>query len=641
MSFINNVISEQVINAVGWTILHSIWQGAAVALGFAILMFFLRRYSSRTRYFVGVMALLLVLGISLTTFINIYDSGTIANIPPPPEGISASALSGTSGGQNLDEPGIFLTFKEYFNRHMPLIVTLWFLGILVFVLKLTGGFLYNQRVKSHQTQPLDKFWQNHLQKLRLQAGIKKPVRLLEAALVKVPMTIGHLKPVILLPVGMITGMPRDQVEALLAHELAHILRRDYLVNIMQNVIDILYFYHPAVKWLSSHVRAERENCCDDIAVSLSGDSLNFARALSNIGGSAAVYKANPALTAAGKRSLLLSRIKRLFAPRKKGGEFTEGFIGACIMVLFVLTLFVSANAAAGLNRGSEEAVKTGQEDLIQTVNENEEIAREENAERAIVEEKVEEEKKEQEKKEEESEKKKEEIAREKVEKLRKEVEKRERELRAVEREKLSKLRTELRKAERELRAIEREKFDRFREEHRKQERELREEDREKLERFREEFRKQERELREEDRKKLAKLEDELRKKVEKMAVSEKEKVAKIEKQLQQRAQELEAIKREKIEKIERELQERAEELREKEKEHEEQEAFINDLKKDLKKDKLIDDEEDYEFKLTPRGLWINGKKQSKKVFKKYKQLFESRTGKKIDDMKQFRIVHRK
>jgi beta-lactamase regulating signal transducer with metallopeptidase domain len=553
MNLLSQLISENLINAIGWTILHSIWQGAAIALGFALLMFFLRRYGSRTRYLVGAMALLLVLGVSLTTFFNIYEPGTNAHMVAAPAGSLTPALTGTAQSENLPQLGIFSTFAGYFNRHLPLIVTLWFLGILILVLKLAGGFLYNQRMKSCHTRPLNKSWQNHLQKLCRQVGINKTVDLLESALVKVPMTIGHMKPVILLPVGMITGLPRDQVEALLAHELAHIFRKDYLVNIMQNVIDILYFYHPGVRWISSYVRAERENCCDDIAVSLSGDSIGFARALTSIDPNG-VKNANPALAAANKSTNLFDRITRLFRSHKKNSEFVEGFVGACILVLFVLTLAVSANAAAGLNRDTgKTAVKQEETD--------------------------------------------------------RQVEREKRELRIIERKKLAKLKTELKKKTEELKIIDQEKLKKMEKEFEKRAQEFEVVAKELQERGLE-FEKQ--------RKEFEKQEQEMRK------------------------QEMELRKHDKeFEKQEKELREHEKELRKQEKELREQETFLRDLKKDLLKDKLIDNVEDLEFELTQKGLWINSKKLSQKVFAKYKEKFEAHSGKKLKDMERFQITNKK
>ena len=125
-------------------------------------------------------------------------------------------------------------------------------------------------------------WQETLRKLGARIGLSRPVRLLVSALVQVPTVVGWLRPVVLVPVGALGGLPAEHLEALLLHELAHIRRHDYLVNMLQSVAEALLFYHPAVWWVSGHIRAERELCCDDVAVSVSGDALTYARALAQL-----------------------------------------------------------------------------------------------------------------------------------------------------------------------------------------------------------------------------------------------------------------------------------------------------------------------------------------------------------------------
>ena len=120
---------------------------------------------------------------------------------------------------------------------------------------------------------------NTLQKLAQRLRVTGPVKLVESTLVQIPTVVGWLRPVILLPASAIVGLTPKQLEALLAHELAHIRRHDYLINMLQSIIEILGFYHPAVWWISHQIRIERENCCDDLAVSISGDTAHYAKTL--------------------------------------------------------------------------------------------------------------------------------------------------------------------------------------------------------------------------------------------------------------------------------------------------------------------------------------------------------------------------
>ena len=121
-----------------------------------------------------------------------------------------------------------------------------------------------------------------------------------------PVVIGYLRPVILVPVGMLAGMPAAQVEAILLHELAHVRRRDYLANLLQTVGEGFLFYHPAIWWISSVIRSERENCCDDLVVEASGDAREYAAALAALehtrlaADRAALARGRPARSAAGQ-----------------------------------------------------------------------------------------------------------------------------------------------------------------------------------------------------------------------------------------------------------------------------------------------------------------------------------------------------
>ncbi|MCP4151542.1 MAG: M56 family metallopeptidase, partial [bacterium] len=364
MSIISNIFSEVFVNAAGWTILHSVWQGAAVAFGFALLMYFMRRSSSNARYGVGIAALGVMLTMSTVTFMVMFDAGSAGEISGPwwnNLSIGAAVANVAPTGLNsAGESGIIPLFTRYFSQHLPLVVTFWFLGVMVLMLKLGGGFLYNQRLKSHNTKSVSAGWNKKLTDFNRRLRTGKTIGFLESALVKVPLTIGHFKPVILFPLGMLSGLPQQQVEALLLHELAHIARKDYLVNVLQHMMDILYFYHPAVRWISSSVRMEREHCCDDIAVSLMGNSHEYARALTSaqqfgFGGM------EPALAATGNKFRLLGRIKRIIASSNTGDHNSSRFLGVLLLTVCVLGSAFAINAASkksGLDSAAEQHAAT-------------------------------------------------------------------------------------------------------------------------------------------------------------------------------------------------------------------------------------------------------------------------------------------
>ena len=156
-------------------------------------------------------------------------------------------------------------------------------------------------------------WQDRLRALAARLRVTRPVALLESCLAETPVLIGFLRPAILIPAGLLAGLAPDQLEAILLHELAHIRRHDYAVNVMQSLVEGLLFYHPAVWWLSNAVRAERENCCDDAVVALRGDAVSYAAALAALEERRSASQ--PALAATGGN--LMNRIRRLLEPNRK------------------------------------------------------------------------------------------------------------------------------------------------------------------------------------------------------------------------------------------------------------------------------------------------------------------------------------
>ncbi|MBC5993945.1 M56 family metallopeptidase [Pontibacter cellulosilyticus] len=354
MNQILNLFSESVVQALGWTLLHSLWQGALLAIILSLLMLVLHRHTSKTRYTIAAATLLLQVLVSAITFDHYYFLA--------PQETAALNLTVTAAQATLTTTEAPVSFwasplevsKAYFEQHMPLIVTFWLMGLVLMALRFLGGLAYTQRLRHYKTTPLSEKWLERLAALQQELGMSKVVRLAESGLVKVPMAIGYAKPVILMPVGAVTGLSQAQVEAILAHELAHILRRDYLFNIIQSIVDIIFFYHPAMWWISGVVRAERENCCDDIAVAVCGSNLTYARALAEL--EAMRMPAGPALAMAfsGKRNTLLSRIKRLVGKESMRPTFAEGFIAALVLVAG-LTVF-SYGAVASLKQLNKKDV---------------------------------------------------------------------------------------------------------------------------------------------------------------------------------------------------------------------------------------------------------------------------------------------
>lgn len=370
MNYLPAFISPELAQALGWTILHSLWQGALVAVILSVLMIILHRHSAKVRYSVATAALFTVLAMAMLTFGRTYQEKTqqpnatvyhpinqtspAAVTPAPAKAAAAPAVTEvTEKNKPMWRGAILVNFKYYFSKHLPVVVLVWLLGMLTMLLRFLGGLAYVQRLKHTHIYPLGSNWNTRLQDMTQRLRVSRPVQLAESALVKTPLVIGYLKPVILLPFGTVAGLSPEQVEAILAHELAHIYRQDYLLNIGQALVEILFFFNPAVWWISDYVRIERENCCDDQAIALCGNPLTYARALANL---QIIPVKTPRLTMAfaGKDGSLLSRIKRLVQPHCPP-TFSEGFLAACVLIVGLTVISVSAAAGFRLT-GQEEAV---------------------------------------------------------------------------------------------------------------------------------------------------------------------------------------------------------------------------------------------------------------------------------------------
>ena len=313
-----NLIPENILRAVCWTLLHSLWQGLVLALVAGMVMVLSKRAGAAIRYNLLCCLMILFVAVSGYTFYrqlhtpvagssSITNSLTVAAKRTMEVKAPQTANPETGGGALRDN---ISSFVEYFNAHASLVVVTWFIIFLARFVKVLSGLVYVQRIRHYQTSPAPEDWQQRLTQLLDKLQIKSPVSLLESALVKLPVVVGVLKPVILVPVGMLARLSPQQVESILIHELAHILRRDYLFNLVQNLVDTLFFFNPALLWVSSLIRGERENCCDDIAIGETKSRKQFIEALVSFHEytqSAQGY----ALSFAGKENQVVRRVKRI------------------------------------------------------------------------------------------------------------------------------------------------------------------------------------------------------------------------------------------------------------------------------------------------------------------------------------------
>ena len=350
----------------GWTLLHFIWQGALVALLIASANFALRHATANARYLASCAGLLLMAILPILTFAILVSDFPTTGMISNKATISVPTIVNRQTGPAIDKNAYEQTttsntlssFLDYealnskLSAWIPFLVLVWLSGVFLLSIRAVGGWVLVQRLKRRCNTEAIVEWQETVTRLARRMRVSRPVRLCESALAEVPTVIGWLRPVILVPVGTLTGLSAQQVEALLAHELAHIRRHDYLVNLAQVTIETLFFYHPAVWWVSHRIRTEREHCCDDLAVATCGNVLAYARALAELEGLRS--NENPQLAMAADGGSLLRRIRRILGVPLPPQRSTA-WLNSLLIILMIA--FVSTGAI----RVAKPVVKAGVE----------------------------------------------------------------------------------------------------------------------------------------------------------------------------------------------------------------------------------------------------------------------------------------
>lgn len=358
--------SPALVRGVGYALLHSLWQGGLLALLLAGVLPLLRRQRAEVRYAVaaGTLAgLVLAVGLTFGIYYQSAPAAVVAASAAPELGaaghpavalapLAAAVVSPAASPGGLAALWTWLRANNQLpEAYLPAVVVAWLLGLLLMSGRLAGGLLVAGRLRRAGTQALGAEWQQRLAALATRAGVRRPVALLESARVAGPLVLGHLRPVILLPLGAVAGLSPALLEALLAHELAHIVRRDYLLNLGLAVAEVLFFYHPAVWFMAACLRAERENCCDDQAAALcGGDRLRVARALAALAELEAAAQPAPRLALAaagvGGRGSLLARVRRLALGRPQAPTLNERLLAGLLTLLGLLGLSTGVVLAA-------------------------------------------------------------------------------------------------------------------------------------------------------------------------------------------------------------------------------------------------------------------------------------------------------
>ena len=345
-------LRPDLLDALGWALVHAVWQGAGIAAALALALR-LSRPSPALRYALACGALAAMLAAPVLTFIVLSASADRASasgnasrtaiaapsspaapVATAPRAIAAEASSPMAIVEATTAKPLSRLdrWREALTPAMPTLVWLWMAGLVVGILRVGGGLVFAGRLRWQGTRPLPAEWMQTVERLARRFGLSRPIAARASTRVGSPSVIGWVRPVLLVPAAALAGLSPQQLEAVLAHELAHIRRHDYLVNLLQMVAETVLFYHPAVWYVSGRVRDEREHCCDNLAVAACGDAVVYASALAELERLRLVCA--PALALTATRGPLLRRIERLLEGPVRGSAPAGGalaIVAACTL----------------------------------------------------------------------------------------------------------------------------------------------------------------------------------------------------------------------------------------------------------------------------------------------------------------------
>jgi len=336
-------ISPVAMHSLGWALLHFLWQGTALAALAATAMAVFRKPSAR--YGIGLAALALMLLSPLATFSFYFQSQTSKTPSTMSSPLAAAAWPIARGSTAASGATSWTQVTRSFDKSLdafPWLVEAWLIGVALLSLRSAGGFVLLERERRRRSEVVADHVLEVCYELQDQLRISRAIQYCESAFLQAPAVIGWFRPIVFLPACALTGLSEEQLRMVIAHELAHIQRFDAFVNVFQVCVETLLFYHPAVWWLNKRIRAERELCCDEAAVAVCGNAVEYARALTLM----EEWRTVPALAMAANRGPLSERVFHLLGLNaSRAGMRKVGFAGS---ILFLATALIAGNALLGI-----------------------------------------------------------------------------------------------------------------------------------------------------------------------------------------------------------------------------------------------------------------------------------------------------
>lgn len=329
------LFSDNLLRSLSWTFVHSLWMGLLLTIAGAVIMLTTKRSSPSLRYGLLCFSFFAFLIAIVAVFIITWnDYGLNTDTGP------AGKIAGHSALPLVQQ--VLTWLDTVLTGYRTWIVSVWFILFMARAIKMVNDLQQVRRLRTEFTVAPVAEWQLRFKKLCSQLNIHTPVRLLESALVNVPLVIGHLKPVVLVPAGIFNNLSAAEMEAVLLHELAHIRRHDYFVNLIQRIAEMIFFFNPGFLWISSLLRSERENCCDDVVIVHTHDKERYVNALIRFR-EHMMQHPSYALGFPGQGKSLFNRIFRIVYSKNRSLSAFEGVFAAMSIVVCTALLTQSAN----------------------------------------------------------------------------------------------------------------------------------------------------------------------------------------------------------------------------------------------------------------------------------------------------------
>ncbi|WP_343690567.1 M56 family metallopeptidase [Chitinophaga sp.] len=331
------VLPTILIQAFGWALLHSIWQGFLIFACLRLVLYIWSHMSARIKY---NLCYLSMTGIFTWFCITLWQQ--VAAALRVRQATWVMIETGVRQ-KHMNMPAIYQSqssikhFIPQLEMWFPLVVALYVTGVAVMSIKLIMDLVQLKQIRNKQVLPIDAEWEKHLERLTARLRIPRKVQLLISTHIQVPVMIGFLKPLILLPVAMFNDLTAEQLEAILLHELAHIKRNDYLLNIFQSIVETILFFNPFIWWITKNIRLEREHCCDDLVIASQVQPLQYAKALVALEEYRLTVNAL-AMAAADNKQHLFHRIKRIMEMKTKNINYTQKLLAVMIIAVGLITI---------------------------------------------------------------------------------------------------------------------------------------------------------------------------------------------------------------------------------------------------------------------------------------------------------------